>query len=130
MILLDTNVIIDYWRNLTPKKELAMVRLDPYICGVVLAELLQGTSNKQEAAKMQEALSEFRWLEIRSDVWHRLGLNLAALRRVGLNVPFQDTLLATMAIRHNAQIWSKDKHFVRIQQVLPALQLFTPEIES
>jgi len=130
MILLDTNVIIDYWQNYTEEAGLALLRWDPCICGVVLAELLHGALNEREVAWMQTALSKFRWLETHADVWRCLGLNLTALRQAGLKMPFQDVLLATVAIVHDAYIWSNDKHFVLMQQVLPSLQLFNPEIEG
>jgi predicted nucleic acid-binding protein len=130
MILIDTNVVIDYWRNSTREVGLAIKQLDPCVCGVVLAELLQGTANEWDVAWTRRALSKFRWLEMRSDMWRYLGLNLAALRRAGLVIPFPDVLLATMAIVYGAPVWSKDKHFALMQQVLPALQLYNPETES
>jgi len=130
MILLDTNIIVDYWRNPTEETGLASMWRTPCVCGVVLAELLHGASNERQAVGMQEALSKFQWLDIYPDVWRCLGLNLMALRQAGLAMPLPDVLLATMAIVHDVPLWSNDKHFARIQQVLPSLQLFTPEIES
>jgi len=130
MILLDTNIIVDCWRNPAEEARLRAIRQAPCICGVVLAELLYGASNEREAVGMQEALSAFQLLETYPDIWRCLGMNLAALRRAGLVIPLPDVLLATMAIEHNVQLWSRDKHFVRMQQVLPSLQLYKPETES
>ena len=130
MILLDTNIIIDYWRSTTKETGQALLRLDSCICGAVLAELLQGARNEWEVAWARRAVSKYRWLGTPSKVWHRLGMNLMTLRREGLAVPFPDALLATVAIEHNVPLWSRDKHFVKMQQVLPALQLYKPEAES
>ena len=33
------------------------------------------------------------------------------LRKNGLSVPFQDAVLAYLAIKHNCKILTKDKHF-------------------
>jgi len=130
MILPDTNIIIDYWESYTNEAGLALLRWDPCVCGVVMAELLHGALNEWEVAWMQRALSKFRWLETHADVWRCLGLNLTTLRRGGLKMPFQDVLLATVAIVHDVPVWSHDKHFALMQQKLPALRLFTPEIEG
>jgi predicted nucleic acid-binding protein len=57
--------------------------------------------------------------------WDALGDNLCALRGKGVNVPLADGLLATLAIMHGAELWTRDAHFGLIQKVLPALRLFT-----
>jgi predicted nucleic acid-binding protein len=56
--------------------------------------------------------------------WDHLGDLLASLRTRGLPMPFQDVLLAAIAIDHNVEIWSYDAHFLAIQSVLANLKLF------
>jgi hypothetical protein len=42
----------------------------------------------------------------------------------GVNVPFADALLATLAIEGHHELWSRDAHFALMQRALPALKLF------
>ena len=39
-------------------------------------------------------------------------------------MPFQDVLIATVAIENSAYLWSYDSHFVAIRGVLLGLALF------
>jgi predicted nucleic acid-binding protein len=123
MILLDTSVIVDYWRKPRASVEEALTRLRPCICGVVLAELLQGATTSEEADRTEKALAGFGYLDMPEEVWRKLGANLAALRTAGRPVPFQDALLATVAIAHDAELWTLDGHYAMIHAVLKDLRL-------
>ena len=123
MILLDTSVIIDYWRKPRPAVEEALTRLKPCICGAVLAELLQGASSSEEAERTEKAVAGFGYLDMPEEAWCKLGANLAALRTAGRPVPFQDVLLATVAIAHDAELWTLDGHYATIHTVLKDLRL-------
>lgn len=124
MILLDTSVIVDYWRKPSLAVKDALSSLKPCICGVVLAELLHGASNEKEIERTETSLAGFARVGIPDDIWRQLGLNLAALRKAGLKIPFQDVLLATVAIAHGMELWTLDAHYTRIQTVLTDLKLF------
>lgn len=127
MILLDTSVIVEYWRKPTRDMEEALSRLNPCICGVVLAELLQGARTEFDVVRTERALAGFHSVSIPEVVWRSLGLNQSALRKVGLKVPFQDVLLATVAIERGLELWTLDKHYSLIQPVLKGLRLFSLE---
>jgi len=124
MILLDTSVIIDYWRKPRRVVERALTQRNPCLCGVVLSELLQGAANERDVERTEQALSGFPCIDIPEGVWRELGLNLSALRQAGLKVPFQDALLATVALVHGMELWTLDAHFKQIQTVLKELNLF------
>ena len=72
MILVDTNVIIDFW-------------------------------NKPTDVKQKKVFEE---------------------NDNGLVVPFQDAMVAYLAIKNNCEVWTNDKHFKLMQVVLPELKLF------
>jgi predicted nucleic acid-binding protein len=52
-----------------------------------------------------------------------VGDNLAALRRGGITVPFPDTVIATVGIENDVEVWTRDPHFPAMQSVLPQLKL-------
>jgi predicted nucleic acid-binding protein len=62
-------------------------------------------------------------MEIPDTVWEHLVRNLLRLRLAGVTVPFQDALLATVAIFHGVELWTRDEHFRMMQSALPDLRL-------
>jgi hypothetical protein len=126
MILLDANVIIDFWHEPTKPLTDLLRRKDICICGPVLAELMHGARDERELAEVQSLLGGLPQLGVSEAVWGELGRNLHALRKAGLKVPFQDVLLVTVAVMHDAEVWTNDSHFPAMQQVLSKLRLFAP----
>jgi len=124
MILVDTNIIVDFWKNTTDELKNIFISEDIYICGITKAELLYGARNESEFRKIKNALEYFSEVEIDIDIWDELGRNLFLLKTNGLTVPFQDALLATVALKNNLQIWTNDKHFNFIRLILSDLQLY------
>ena len=124
MILLDASVIIDFWKS--PTEALRNIFLENAFCvsGVTLAELLHGARSESDITRIQNALGDFHVLRIAEGVWEKLGRNLFALRKAGLSVPFQDVLLATLAIHHGLPLWTSDSHFPMMQPALPELELY------
>ena len=125
MILLDTNIIIDFWKSHGDAVAEVLRRSDVYICGVTLAELMQGALDAKDCEQIRARVGKFTGLNVTDEDWASLGRNLYLLRKAGTRVPFQDALLATMAIQHEMELWSFDGHFPMIQAVLPELKLFT-----
>src|SRR6056297_2584823 len=123
MILVDTNIIIDYLKgnesilsDLIEKDILA-------ICGIVLAELLHGIQSEKDRSLVDEAINDFKWIPIHDSIWYSVGNNLNLIRKNGLTVPFQDVLLATLSIENNLQIATNDNHFKSIAAILTELHL-------
>ena len=75
-------------------------------------------------AKLLTNLAAYQHLVFPEPVWDAVGDNLAALRRNGFNFPFPDVAIATLGIHEGIEVWARDRHFVDIQKVLPALRLF------
>lgn len=124
MILIDTSVLVTYLRapSLAVREVLASV--DCVICGVTRAEILHGARTPEDAKNLSQAMDAFAHVPIHSDTWDHVGHHLAALRAAGLPMPFQDVLLAAVAIDHGAALWSYDAHFKTMQSVLTKLNLF------
>ena len=124
MILADTNVIIDFWDN--PNDEYARIFEDNEIatCGVIKTELLRGSNSEKQFSQIKEALNDFTYFSFSEKDWISLSKLFITLKKNGLAVPFQDAMIAYLAIKHDCEVWTKDKHFKLMQVVLPSLRLF------
>ena len=124
MILVDTNVIISFWRSPTEKLKGIFENNQIAISGVTRAELLHGAKNNTDFIYIEGALNSFEELDVDREIWSQLGKILFKLRRKGIKVPFQDALIATLAIANNCQLWTYDNHYKLILKVIPELELF------
>jgi hypothetical protein len=124
MILVDTNIIIDFWKNPTDKIKNIFRENDVFICGIVKAELLHGAKSQKVFNQIIASLSDFPEVPIYHEFWIDLGSNLNILKTNGITAPFQDVMLATLAIKFNLKIWTSDNHFKLMSKFLTELQLF------
>lgn len=128
MILVDTNVIIDFWDN--PNDEYARIFEDNEIatCRVIKTELLRGSNSEKQFSQIEEALNDFTYFSFSEKDWISLSKLFITLKKNGLAVPFQDAMIACLAIKHDCEVWTKDKHFKLMQVVLPSLRLFRQDV--
>lgn len=125
MILVDTNILIDAYHLSSPEMSSVFQNNDIALCGVVQAEFLHGTKNDAEVIWMQGLLMWMEYIDISRSDWEGIGLFLRALREHGLSVPFTDAVIAYLAIKHDCKVWTNDRHFELIKNVMPHLVLFT-----
>ena len=125
MILADTNVFIDFWNNPSPELKKAFEQEEIAICGVIKAELLHGAVSDKDFANISTMLEAFDEISFDEDDWQLLGRNLYKLRKSGLTVPFSDAIIATIAVKENLPIWTSDKHFALMSNVLDGLKFYT-----
>jgi predicted nucleic acid-binding protein len=130
MILADTSVIIDFWKNPSAEKHEIFRKNEIATCYVIKAELFYGAKSDSEKKKIEKALKELILLPINDEVWEYLGEILYKLKKKGLTVPFQDALITSVSIKHNCQLWTLDKHFSKIGEILNKLKLFQPVEED
>ena len=124
MVLADTNIFIDFWNSPTDELIKCFEKEDIVICGVVRAELLHGAISDSDFKNITKLLNAFVEKSFDVEDWQLLGSNLYKLRRKGLTVPFSDAIIATLAIKYDIPVWTGDKHFLLIQNVLTNLKLF------
>ncbi len=124
-ILADTSVWIEFFKQ---RSEIGSVLetliLDNavWVCGVVLFELMQGVKSDQEKSLIKETLSNLEYAEMSNSLWHKAADLSASLKKKGVTVPLSDIFLAAVAIEHNLQIFTLDKHFEQI----PGVKLYRP----
>jgi predicted nucleic acid-binding protein len=124
MILVDTSVVIDWSRGRDAKLRRLVPSLPVAVCGVTQAELLHGSRDPAHRQKLLNDLTAFQLVPMPDALWVAVGDNLAALRSGGITVPFQDVVIATIAIENDIELWTRDAQFQMIQSVLPRLKLF------
>lgn len=125
MILVDTNVIIDFWDKPTEEVKNILEENDIAICGVIKTELLRGSNSEKQFSQIEEALNDFTYLSFSEKDQISLARQFITLKKNGLVVPFQDVMIAYIAIKNNCEVWTNDKHFKLMQIVFPELKLFT-----
>ena len=124
MILVDTNILIDFWKNPTSEKQLIFEQEEIATCGVIFTEILRGSKNPKESEKLKTALECFEYLAFEKQDWLEVSSLFAKLKKSGLTIPFQDGIIAYLAIKNDCQLWTLDNHFKLIKTVIPVLKLF------
>ena len=123
MILVDTNIIIDFWNNPTAASAKIFSENDIALCGVIKTELLRGSKSVNDFAQIQTTLEDFYYLNFVENDWIALAKQFITLKKNGLVVSFQDAIIAFLAIKYGCEVWTNDKHFKLMQTVLPELKL-------
>lgn len=124
MVLIDTNVIIDIWKNSDDEATKLFENEKVCICGVVRSELMHGAYSEKNLREISEKLDYLVELNIKDNQWNEFGEFLYKLRVNGLTLPYADALIAFVAIKNNARVYTRDKHFRLIQVIVPELQLY------
>ena len=124
MILVDTNILIDFLKNPTKEKEVIFQENEIATCGVIFTELLRGSKNPKESEKLKTVLECFEYLSFEKQDWLEISSFFAKLKKNGLTIPFQDGIIAYLAIKNDCQLWTLDNHFKLIQTLVPVLKLF------
>ena len=104
MILLDTNVIIDLLNNEEDARWNYLSQEDCVICGIVISELYSGIMGKKEAEAIELFINSVDCLQIEQSDWLEIGSFICNLKKNGLSVPFQDSVLAYLSIKSKCKI--------------------------
>ena len=124
MILLDSNILIDYWRKPEELLKLNISKDKHSICGVVKSELLHGAKDDEEADRMLGFFKSFNLVTADEYDWEFSGLMLQNFHQEGYSIPVTDALIAYLGIKYDIPVWTKDHNFKLIQAVYPELKLY------
>ena len=80
MILVDTNILIDFLKNPTKEKESIFQENEIATCGVIFTELLRGSKNPKESEKLKTALECFEYLSFEKQDWLEVALFLSIVK--------------------------------------------------
>lgn len=126
MILVDTNILIDYYRSRTSPLAEKIDSMNVAICGPVKTELLHGSKSEDETDKILGFFKSFHQIPIDEYDWEFIGIIMNNLRNCGFKLPVTDVLIAYTAMKHDIPVWTKDRHFKHIQSLYTELKLYEP----
>ena len=122
MVLIDSSVWIDFFSarslpHVAAMESIIEHRDDICICGIILAEVLQGIRNDSEFRKTKTLLNTLIFLPMQYTVFLRSAEIYRELRKKGITVrkPL-DCMIASVAIENNIPLLHDDKDFQPIEK--------------
>lgn len=119
--ILDTNIIIDFFRNKQNVVDKILVLNNIYVPITVVGELYYGAylSKKTEIHidKINVFLKKVNILQIDEDTAKVYGETKLKLKLRGKPIPENDIWIASITIQHNLELLSNDKHFKYIEDL-------------
>ncbi|MCL1933825.1 MAG: PIN domain nuclease [Candidatus Azobacteroides sp.] len=131
MILIDTSILIGYFKGLKDKPynklDFLIDQNIPFgICNQVYQEILQGAKDEKEFDILKEYLYTMNFYDL---CYGKKSYENAAwlyfkCRKAGITPRSTiDVIIAQIAIDNNLLLFHNDKDFVQISQVIPDLKL-------
>jgi len=129
MVLVDTSAWIEAHRLIgDPAVKLAVRGLldafEATLCGPVEMEYLGG-ARAAEREKLQAWCNVVPYLRNNQKIWRKAAETFSDLKRKGLTVPWNDALIATLALTQDCRVYAVDKHFTAMAPLI-GLRLYTP----
>jgi predicted nucleic acid-binding protein len=124
VVLVDTSVWIEFFDRHNPSVrgdlEALLRQGEVATAGMILGELRQGCRSTPQVRGLLQSMEPLAYLEADRNSWLRAGELAAECSARGFQVGLADCLLAALAIRESASIFTLDRDFERI----PRLRLF------
>ena len=120
MILVDTTVWIDFFSgkpctHVTALEQLLQTCEDICICGIILAEVLQGIRSDSDHTKTKNYFESLVFLPMTRATFLRSSQIYRTLRKKGITIRTPlDCMIASVAIEHRLPLLHKDRDFDKI----------------
>jgi hypothetical protein len=115
LVLIDTCIWIPFFnRPQSEEKRIVDTLLDDdraALIGPIAVEILQGIPREPQAAYVASLLRGLRCLETGWEDWLEAARRGRRCAAAGHRLPLSDLILAAVAIRHDAEIYTTDPHF-------------------
>jgi predicted nucleic acid-binding protein len=117
MVLVDTTAWIDFFAGRNESHVIILQELieseeDLSICGVILAEVLQGIRSDADFIKTKEYLGDLIFLPMRHATFVQAAEIYRFLRKKGITIrKTVDCMIASVAIEYNIQLLHNDRDF-------------------
>ena len=122
MVLVDTTVWIDFFSahplpHVNALEALIADREDICICGIILAEVLQGIRRNSEFSRTRDLFNHLVFLPMRYGTFLRSAEIYRNLRRKGITIRKPvDCMIAATAIENGIPLLHNDRDFVPIEK--------------
>ncbi|MDN3515864.1 MAG: PIN domain-containing protein [Candidatus Brocadia sp.] len=121
-VLPDTCIWIEYFKPgasaLKQTLERLLLNESVFVCGPILYELVQGLKSDKEKTNIVDAMKSLEYIEMSESLWIKAGEISSTLHKSGKTLPLSDILIAALVIKNNLSIFTTDKHFEEIKDVL------------
>lgn len=117
-VLADASIWIKYFRNPSGQTTAHLQKLlragFVRTCGIILAEVLQGTKTEEELHLIHDLFQAIPYLDDLQEDWKNAALIVFRLRKKGVSLTLSDALIAAIAQRYNCVLFTLDKDFSRV----------------
>lgn len=119
--LIDTTIWVLYFKG---EKELEdeikslILKERAGICQIVTLEVLRGAKSQKEYGQLLADFAALPTLKLTDIIWEKSYKAGFKLRRMGINMPLTDVLIATIASHYNCPLLHRDKHFPLMKEVM------------
>jgi predicted nucleic acid-binding protein len=129
LVLVDTSAWIELHRkDGDPAVKLAVRGLldefEAALCGPVEMEYLGG-ARPAERERLQAWCNVLPYIRSDQKLWRKAAANFSLLKSKGVTAPWNDVLIATIAVEAECRVYAVDKHFALMAPVL-RLYLYQP----
>lgn len=124
MILVDTTVWIDFFANRTTPQVTTLINQiennnELCLCGIVLAEILQGIKNSNEYHRVEGILNSLLFIDMTKDTFVLSAEIYRKLRAKGITIrKTLDCMIAAIAIENKVPLLHNDRDFDSIEKHL------------
>lgn len=130
MVLVDSSVWIEAARrsgDLGCKVGLEglLEEYEASCCGVVLLEVLGG-ARKENRGRLERSFQCIPYLAMDDAAWRRARQAVWKLRDAGQVIPWNDILVATLALTAGHRVYARDRHF-EVMRDLQGVRLYEPD---
>lgn len=119
-VLIDSNVYIDLMRQrLDPTRELLrrFGLTDVACCGIVKAEVLRGVKSPRARDRLLAFFDLTEMVPTTARLWDEIWSLAWKLDRQGKVLPITDIVIAASAVRIQAAVMTRDRHFREIPEL-------------
>ncbi|MFW6255517.1 MAG: PIN domain nuclease [Candidatus Sumerlaeota bacterium] len=122
MVLVDTSVWIDFFANHPEPHVIALKKMietgeDLCLCGITLAETLQGIRSERAYRKTKDYFEILIFLEMRKAIYEQAAAMYRSLRKKGVTIRKPvDCLIASVALENDLALLHNDRDFDHISQ--------------
>jgi predicted nucleic acid-binding protein len=117
MVLVDTTVWIDFFADRSEPHVTALTELienedDLCLCGIILAEVLQGIRSDEEYIKTKDYFGDLILLPMEKSTFVQAAEIYRSLRKLGITIRKPvDCMIASVAIDHDIRLLHNDRDF-------------------